>query len=204
VWLLAAATAGASRTDSGRHTPRWAWYTVAMAASATASARCGCTDPADCVDRRTGRYLTAVYWLAAATEDGAGNGGESVRTGAVGDRLGVAPATVTEMFDRLAAGGLVAYEKHAGVELTDRGEAVGRELAWRQCVVRTFSASALGVEFGADDSYRFGYALPDHGVRELRALADHHPGDGCCGAGDDDDDDAPPTATDCRCDARAD
>jgi len=171
-----------------------------MAASATASARCGCTDPVDCVDRRTGRYLTAVYWLAAAAEGDAGDGSEYVRTGAVGDRLGVAPATVTEMFDRLAADGLVAYEKHAGVALTDRGEAVGRELAWRQCVVRTFFASELGVEFGAGDSYRFGYALPDHGVRELRALVDH-PGDGCCGAGDD----AVATAgTDCLCDARAD
>lgn len=164
-----------------------------MAASAHASARCGCTDPADCVDRRTGRYLTAVYWLEAAADDHR----EHVRTGAVGDRLGVTPATVTEMFDRLAADGLVAYEKHAGVALTDRGETVGSELAWRQCVVRTFFASELGVEFDAGDSYQFGYVLPDHGVRELRALVDH-PGEDCCVGGDE------MGTTDCRCVTRAD
>lgn len=153
---------------------------MSVAASAHASARYGRTDPADCVDRRTGRYLTAVYWLEAAASDGQR---EHVRTGAVGDRLGVTPATVTEMFDRLAGDGLVTDEKHAGVALTDRGETVGSELAWRQCVVRTFFASELGVEFDAGDSYQFGYVLPDHGVRELRTLVDH-PGEDCCVGGD--------------------
>jgi hypothetical protein len=37
------------------------------------------------------------------------------------------------MFGRLDASGFVDYTKHAGIRLTDRGMAIGRELAWRQC-----------------------------------------------------------------------
>jgi|AntRauMinimDraft_4_1070384.scaffolds.fasta_scaffold00139_31 DtxR family Mn-dependent transcriptional regulator len=140
-----------------------------MAASTPTATRCGCTDPEDCVDRRVGRYLTAVHWLA---------GRGRVRTGAVSDRLGVTPATVTEMFERLADAGLVDYEKRAGVTPTDRGAAVARELAWRQCVVRTFAERVLGVDVGAGDGYRFGYVLPTGGVEELRALVDDR--EDCC------------------------
>jgi DtxR family Mn-dependent transcriptional regulator len=141
-----------------------------MAASTPTATRCDCTDPEDCVDRRIGRYLTAVHWL----------GGEQgrVRTGAVSDHLGVTPATVTEMFERLADAGLVDYEKRKGVTPTDRGAAVARELAWRQCVVRSFAETVLGVDVGAGDGYRFGYVLPGGGVEELCDLVDDR--DGCC------------------------
>lgn len=161
-------------------------YVSRMAASTRTATRCGCTDPEDCVDRRVGRYLTAVHWLAGPRE--------RVRTGAVSDHLGVSPATVTEMFERLAAAGLVDYEKRAGVAPTDRGAAVARELAWRQCVVSTFAESVLGVDMDAGDGYRFGYVLPAHGVEELCALVDE---EDCCAQ------DAA-TGHDCRCEPAAD
>lgn len=141
-----------------------------MAASTTTATRCGCTDPADCVDRRVGRYLTAVHWLAGERD--------RVRTGAVSDHLDVTPATVTEMFERLADAGLVDYQKRAGVTPTDRGAAVASELAWRQCVVRSFAETVLGVDVGAGDGYRFGYVLPAGGVEELCDLVDDR--EGCC------------------------
>jgi len=158
---------------------------LCMAASTRSGTRCGCTDPEDCVDRRVGRYLTAVYRLV----DGRGR----VRTGAVSDRLGVAPATVTEMFERLADAGLVDYEKRVGVAPTDRGAAVARELAWRQCVVRTFAETVLGVDVSAGDGYRFGYVLPERGVEELCDLVD----DDCCGV-------EPAGREHCRCEPAAD
>lgn len=141
-----------------------------MAASTATATRCGCTDPGDCVDRRVGRYLTAVHWLAGDRE--------RVRTGALSDHLGVTPATVTEMFERLADAGLVDYEKRAGVTPTDRGADVARELAWRQCVVRRFADTVLGVEVDAGDAYRFGYVLPGGGVETLCDLVDG--GAACC------------------------
>jgi len=175
------------RTDSGVGFPAWACYHFTMAATTPTATRCGCARPRDCVDRRTGRYLTAVYWLAA------GEDRSRVSTGAVSDRLGVTPATVTETFAELAAADLLDYEKHAGVRLTERGRAVAGELAYRQCVVRTFFAAELGVEFGADEGYQFGYVLPESGVETLRARVDHAPGD-CCDTA---------TDADCLCEARA-
>jgi len=154
-----------------------------MAATTPTSTRCACSRPRNCVDRRAGRYLTAVYWLAAGGE----RGERRVRTGAVSERLDVTPATVTEAFGDLADAGLVDYEKHDGVRLTEPGRAAASELAYRQCVVRTFFAAELGVEFGADEGYRFGYVLPADGVETSRARVDHAPED-CC---TDD-------ATDCR------
>lgn len=175
------------RTGSGLGFPGSACYQFSMAATTPTGTRCGCTHPVNCVDRRAGRYLTAVYWLADRDH-------ERVNTGAVSDRLGVTPASVTEMFERLAADGLFDYEQHAGVALTDRGARIASELAWRQCVVRTFFATELDLEFGAQQGYRFGYALPGDGVEELRTLVDHA-ADHCCR------DDT--GAEDCRCEALA-
>lgn len=159
-----------------------------MAARTSTATRCGCTRPDDCVERRAGRYLTAIHWL----------GDESsvrVSTGAVSDRVGVAPATVTEAFERLAADALVDYEKGAGVVLTDRGTRIARELAWRQCVVRAFFATELGVEYGAGDSYRFGYSLSEDGIEGLRRRVDFPPEQCCQDYGD--------QADDCPCEITA-
>jgi DtxR family Mn-dependent transcriptional regulator len=158
-----------------------------MAATTPTATRCGCIDPGDCVDRRAGRYLTTIYWLG-------GDDHQRVRTSEVSDRLAVAPASVTEMFESLAADALVDYEKRAGVTLTERGATVASELAYRQCVVRTFFAAELDYEFGADAGYRFGYTIPGDGVEELRALVGHGAGR-CVRDGD--------GSVDCRCEARA-
>jgi DtxR family Mn-dependent transcriptional regulator len=143
-----------------------------MAARTPTATRCECTHPDDCVEQRAGRYLTAIHWLGDRS-------GVRVRTGDVSDRVGVTPATVTEAFERLAADALVDYEKGAGVVLTDRGARIARELAWRQCVVRAFFATELGVEYGAGDGYRFGYALSEAGIEGLRRLVDVPP-EQCC------------------------
>jgi len=47
----------------------------------------------------------------------------------VASRLGVAPASVTEMFRRLSAGGFVNYEKYSGVTLTRAGMMVASKLS---------------------------------------------------------------------------
>jgi DtxR family Mn-dependent transcriptional regulator len=136
-----------------------------MAARTPTATHFGCTRPDDCVEQRAGRYLTAIHWLGDESD-------VRVRTGAVSDRVGVTPATVTEAFERLAADALVDYEKGAGVVLTDRGAQIARALARRQCVVRAFFATELGVEYGPGDGYRFGYALSEDGVEALRRLVD--------------------------------
>ncbi|WP_435146361.1 metal-dependent transcriptional regulator [Halobaculum sp. P14] len=125
---------------------------------------CAATHPDHCVDRHPGRYLVAVYRLGVGAD-------HSVTTGDVSDALGVQPASVTEMLNRLDSEGLVAYEKYRGARLTGRGETVARELAWRQWSVRVFFAERLDLTLDDRTAYRIGYTLPKQGLDRLTDLA---------------------------------
>jgi len=141
---------------------------------------CTATHPDHCVDRGPGRYLAAIYWVVGGAD-------RRARPGAIGDRLGVEPASVTEMFVRLDDAGLVDYEKQRGVELTERGGTVARELAWRQCAVRAFFGARLDAELDAGTAYRIGYTLPEQGIERLSELVGHRAETACCGSGADGD-----------------
>ncbi|OYR57558.1 metal-dependent transcriptional regulator [Halorubrum halodurans] len=126
---------------------------------------CGCTRPTACVDRNGGLYLITIRRLGTDCTD-------RVRTGEVSDRLEVAPSSVTEMFERLDAAGLLRYEKRAGVVLTDRGREVALELEARQCAVRTFFRRRTGFDMPLEVGYRIGYVLPDEAIERLQVLVD--------------------------------
>ncbi|MUW13512.1 metal-dependent transcriptional regulator [Halorubrum sp. CBA1125] len=126
---------------------------------------CGCTRPTVCVDRHRGLYLVTIGRVGIDRDD-------RVRTGEVSDRLDVAPSSVTEMFERLAAAGLLRYEKQAGVVLTNRGREIALELETRQCAVRTFFRRRTGFDMSLEVGYRIGYALPDEAIERLQVLVD--------------------------------
>ncbi|GAA0727389.1 MULTISPECIES: metal-dependent transcriptional regulator [Halorubrum] len=126
---------------------------------------CGCVRPTACVDRNGGLYLVAIRRIGTGRD-------ARVRTGEVSDRLDVSPSSVTEMFDRFAASGLLRYEKQAGVELTDRGREVTLELEACQCAVRTFFRRRTGFDMSLEAGYRIGYVLLDEAIERLRALVD--------------------------------
>ncbi|WP_281195422.1 metal-dependent transcriptional regulator [Halorubrum sp. F4] len=125
---------------------------------------CGCTRPTGCVHRNEGLYLVAIGRIGADHDD-------RVRTGEVSEVLDVAPASVTEMFERLAAAGLLRYEKRDGVTLTDRGREIALELETRQCAVRAFFRRRTGLDMSLETGYRIGYVLPDEAIERLRVLA---------------------------------
>jgi len=143
-----------------------------MSAGSRIATTCDCTHPENCVDRQVGRYLLAIY---RATLEGDGR----ARTGEVSDRVGVSPATVTETFERLDADGLVDYEKHRGVDVTERGVVVASDLAVRTCTVRRFFETELGVAIPPTSGYRIGFVLPEAGIEQLRQLVDPE-AEGCC------------------------
>lgn len=145
------------------------WY---MAAGPQIATTCDCRHPETCVDRQVGRYLVAVYRTAL---DGDGR----VRTGEVSERVDVSPATVTETFERLADDGFVDYEKHRGVELTERGVVVASDLARRACTVRQFFETELDVAVSVTASYRIGYVLPEEAIERLGELVGPA-ADRCC------------------------
>lgn len=137
-------------------------------AAARAPTGCDCDRPSTCIDRQPGAYLVAVYRLRDDRED-------RLSTGVVGRSLDVSAASVTEMFGKLDEEGVLEYEKHAGVALTERGESIARELASRQCVVRTFFGSELDTVLDPYVGYRIGYHLPASSIDRLATLVDEGP-----------------------------
>ena len=111
-----------------------------------------------------GRYLLAVYRSP---------GDDRVENAALRERLGVAASSVSEMVGRLADRGLLDHLAYGGVLLTDRGEEVAADLAWRQCVVADFFGGTLDAPVAEQTAYRVGFVLPAPGVERLAALVDH-------------------------------
>lgn len=83
-------------------------------------------------------YSKAIYALA-------GRARGAVATGALAERLGVSPGTVTAMLKRMDALGLVAYEPYRGVELTGAGERMALEVIRHHRLLEAFLAEALGM-----------------------------------------------------------
>ena len=81
-------------------------------------------------------YLKQIFLIAG--------GGGSVSTQALAGRLGVRPASVTGMVQRLAQLGLVDHERYRGARLTDRGLQVALEILRHHRLLETFLARALG------------------------------------------------------------
>ncbi|MFC7167047.1 metal-dependent transcriptional regulator [Halospeciosus flavus] len=124
------------------------------------------------VSGSAGRYLSAILLLSRRN-------GRPAKTGEIAERLDVSAASVTERLADLEERGLAEYEKYHGVELTDDGEAVTRELMWKRCLAENFLDEDLDLP-DADGS-EVGPALSDDVATALKALIDH-PCDGACEA----------------------
>ena len=86
-------------------------------------------------------YLKAIYLLEARTA-------KPAPTGKLADRLAVAPASVTEMVQRLARDGLVKHVRYRGVRLTAEGRRVALSVVRRHRLLETFLVSELGMDWG--------------------------------------------------------
>lgn len=103
------------------------------------------------------------------------------RVSDIADALEIQPPSVTHMLQRLDEEGYVEYEKYRGVTLTEKGEAVGRDIAERHRDLTTL-LELLGVE---DDELIFRdvegieHYLSPESMERIRALVDfarEHPG----------------------------
>ncbi|MFQ6107077.1 MAG: DtxR family transcriptional regulator [Thermoplasmata archaeon] len=82
-------------------------------------------------------YLELLYKLT--------RNGEPAKTTQMAKQLGLAPASVTEMLQRLAKRGYVNYERYKGATLTKRGLMEGRRLARRHRLLEKFLHDVLGI-----------------------------------------------------------
>jgi len=81
-------------------------------------------------------YLKQIFLL--------GEGRGRVMTQAIAGRLGVRPASVTEMVGRLAQLGLVEHARYQGVSLTEDGRRVALEMLRHHRLLETYLVEALG------------------------------------------------------------
>lgn len=88
-------------------------------------------------------YLEAIYNLD--------NEKRVVRVKDIAKRLGVKMPTVTNMLKTLNDRGLVNYERYEYLELTDKGEDVGKEIDRRHHIFRDFLTNILGIDFDRAD-----------------------------------------------------
>ncbi len=108
-------------------------------------------------------YLKTVYLLEAKT-------GQPVPTSKIAERLAVAPASVTEMVQRLARDGLVKHVRYGGVSLTGRGRRAALRVVRRHRLLETFLVRELGMDWGQvhDEAETLEHAISD---RLLAAIA---------------------------------
>ena len=70
---------------------------------------------------------------------------EAVPTSALADRLGVTPASATNMLKKLDSLGLVEHANYRGAALTDPGRKIALEVIRHHRLLETYLAEALGV-----------------------------------------------------------
>lgn len=105
----------------------------------------------------TENYLKAVYQLASRDKQ------NTVGSGEIAKRVGVAPATATLMLKRLAESGLLRYEAYSGVSLTKKGKAVALKTIRRHRLIELFLVETLGMSWDQvhDEAERLEHAVSD-------------------------------------------
>lgn len=114
------------------------------------------------------QYLKTVY-LVQQSEDG------PVSTGALADRLGVSPASATEMIGKLEDNGFVEHEKYTGATLTDDGIRRARDALQTYCILERFLANVLEVEDYREEARQLEPVIDDTVAERLDMIVDREP-----------------------------
>jgi DtxR family Mn-dependent transcriptional regulator len=114
-------------------------------------------------------YLKAIYELL---EDSG-----RVTTSALAERLNVAPASVTEMVQKLARmqPALVDYERHRGVSLTEAGRKIALEIIRHHRLIEMYLAEALGYGWHEvhDEAERLEHVISEEFEDKIAAALGH-------------------------------
>jgi len=110
-------------------------------------------------------YLKSIYQLTAV--------GGAASTNALAKRLGVSPASVTGMVQKLASHrpALVVYRKHRGVKLTRRGTRAALEVIRHHRLLETWLVQTLGYSWDEvhGDAEKLEHAMSDSLERHIAA-----------------------------------
>jgi DtxR family Mn-dependent transcriptional regulator len=113
-------------------------------------------------------YLKQIFLL--------GERGDGVGTQALAVRLGVRPASVTGMVQRLAELGLVHHRRYRGVTLTESGRQVALEMLRHHRLLETYLSATLGYGWAEihDEAERLEHVISER-FEERIAEALGHP-----------------------------
>jgi DtxR family Mn-dependent transcriptional regulator len=100
-----------------------------------------------------------------------GEGRDRVSTQMLADRLGVRPASVTEMIGRLRGLGLVEHAPYRGVRLSETGRRVALEMVRHHRLLETFLCERLGYGWDQvhDEAERLEHVMSDQLERRIAA-----------------------------------
>lgn len=106
-------------------------------------------------------YLKAIYELEQF--------GTAAGTNDIADRLGIAPASVTGMVQRLTRLGLVESERYKGARLTDAGRSAALQLIRRHRIIESYLVQRLGFgwEDVHDEAERLEHAASDELIAKM-------------------------------------
>ena len=118
-------------------------------------------------------YLKVIYALAAVPDD-AGRP-PSVSTSSIAQRMGVSPASGTNMLKKLDAMGLVSYVPYRGASLTEAGRKVALEVVRHHRLIETYLSEALGVPWDEvhDEAEILEHALSEELEERISAHLGH-------------------------------
>ena len=112
-------------------------------------------------------YLKQIFLLE---EDGS-----RVATQALAGRLGVRPASVTEMVGRLAHLGLVEHARYQGVSLTPIGRRIALEMLRHHRLLETYLVRELGYDWDEvhDEAERLEHVISERFERRIAEAMGH-------------------------------
>jgi len=95
--------------------------------------------------------------------------GEPAKTTDIASSLEVAPATVTEMLQKLASKNYLNYEKYKGVTLTDKGMKVAKRIKRRHRLLERFLVDVVGVKRseGHEEACRLEHVISEESERKI-------------------------------------
>ncbi|MGC9071189.1 MAG: metal-dependent transcriptional regulator [Acidilobus sp.] len=115
-------------------------------------------------------YLTAIYKREGHAK--------WIRTTVIAADLGIAPASVTEAFKRLAEEGYIEYLPYRGVRLTQKGIAIAENIVSKEAVVRE-ALVRMGVSSEEADRLAclLEHTITDEAVRAILSFVNRCGGD---------------------------
>jgi Mn-dependent DtxR family transcriptional regulator len=109
-------------------------------------------------------YLEVIYELIIE------KGGQA-RVSDIAERLGISPASVTEMIQKLQKNDLVTHERYGPIKLTERGTEIAEIVRKRHDILKTF-LKLLGIneEIAEKDACEIEHNVNQETVKRLTSL----------------------------------